>query len=115
MTIIQWTYRVTIATALLATTSTIPAQANPNVSDITGPNVSDVTGPNVSDVTGPNVSDITGTDTASERARQAGLSASDVDQLAEDIGTAYASCTAAADCTTFYTLLNQAQTILQPE
>ena len=108
MTIFTGTYRATIAAVLLMSASAAQAQSNNNVSDVTGPNVSDITG--------PNVSDITGTDTASARARQAGVDESDLDQLAEDIGEAHASCsTSGGDCTNFYSLLNQAQEILQPE
>ncbi|MGC1308437.1 MAG: hypothetical protein WA885_14525 [Phormidesmis sp.] len=112
-----------VAVMLLTATAPALAQANvsditgPNVSDITGPNVSDITGPNTSDITGPNTSDITGTDTSNgaRRAVAAGLSQEDIDELAEQLGAAYAVCASGGDCTAFSTLLERSSYILDGE
>ena len=98
----------------IALSTTLPAFAG-NLSDITGPNVSDITGPNVSDITGPNVSDITGTSVSSNRARKAvtaGFDQEKLEELADDLGAAYAECAGGGDCSTFNQLLETSNSIL---
>lgn len=85
------------------------ALANGNVSDITGGNVSDITGGNVSDITGGNVSDITGTNTSDAISP---LDSQTAAQLAQDMSEAYRVCTGGGDCSTFYALLDYANSFL---
>ena len=112
-------FSIGLTSCAIALLSTIPAKAeHPNVSDITGPNVSDITGPNVSDITGPNASDITGTNVSANttartrRAIAAGFNNQELEELAREIGVAFAVCDAGGDCGTLVRLLETSERIL---